>query len=413
MSWHARRGAMPSILLVTSVYPPAIGGPSLQTREIALALAARGWTTTVLAPRAERGPSPARDVPLVEIEGGDRQRRGWVSRNTALFRAIDGAVGRVRPDLVHVQVCEGNFPLYAGIAARRRRLPCLVKFSADFVWNRLNRDRYLGIPYEQIHTSSLRARALTAAQRMTFAQYDLVWATSPFQHHALTTTYRIEPERVRLLPNLVSTAESTGIGPRTSALTGMLTALVVARIVPWKGIDDCITCLRFPGMENVLLRIVGDGSPEYRAELERLSVRLGVAERVHFAGSVDPTRVGNEFVNADILVLASRYEPFGIVLVQAMSAGLPVVATRIGGIPSIVDDGETGLLVPPDSPEALACAIARLARDPDLRTRLGQAGNARCGRFSIEERIGDLVAIYEQLPRRRADRTSKRIQRCL
>jgi glycosyltransferase involved in cell wall biosynthesis len=118
--------------------------------------------------------------------------------------------------------------------------------------------------------------------------------------------------------------------------------------------------------------LAGDGSE--RAALEQQAAALGVAGQVTFAGQV-PNSALRQMLSAEwrVFVLPSLEEPLGVVIVEAMAAGLPIVATRAGGVLDLVRDEETALLVPPGDSAALAAAQIRLARDPALRERLGAA----------------------------------------
>jgi glycosyltransferase involved in cell wall biosynthesis len=146
--------------------------------------------------------------------------------------------------------------------------------------------------------------------------------------------------------------------------------------------------------EGVHTVVVGDG-PE-RAQLEALAGQLGLADRVHLAGHQQDVRPW--LAALDVLVLSSDWEGMPNALLEAMAAGLPIVATAVGGVPEVVVDGATGLLVPPGDPSALAEAITRLLRDPDLRRTMGQAGRARVERrFSINETVRLTEELYATL----------------
>jgi len=121
-----------------------------------------------------------------------------------------------------------------------------------------------------------------------------------------------------------------------------------------------------------------------------------VAEHVRFEGFCeDVPRLLGEL---DLLVLPSLWEGFGLVLLEAMAAGRPVVASAVGPIPEVVADGETGLLVPPEDPAALADAIVRVLLDADLAARLGGAGRRRVERFfGIERMVAQTDAVYQEL----------------
>lgn len=377
------------ILLVSTVYPPAIGGPALQTQEIAAALTHRGHAVTVLT--TSEAAEPSTEFELIHIPA----HRRWfdrLPRNLRLLQTLDGVLRRVKPDLVHMQTCEGNVPFAVGSVARAHRVPRLVKFSSDAVWSRLNRDRYLGLSYQSIHHSSLGARLLTLAQRTTLAQYNLVWATSPFLERSLTNIYGVQPSAIHALPNLIELSSQASVAKPSKAES---VALLVARLVPSKGIEVAIRAMAELREHPVQLRIVGEGAAGYEKSLRDLVTSLGVQPRVTFVGALAAAQLDAEYAAADLFVLPSWYEAFGIVLVQAMAAGLPCVASDVGGIPSVVRDGETGLLFPAGDCSALAAAMRQLADEP-LRRRLGEQGRSEAQRFDLQARLDDLLAMYQR-----------------
>ena len=178
----------------------------------------------------------------------------------------------------------------------------------------------------------------------------------------------------------------------------------VGRLVPEKGADDLLHAVHLLAAElpDVRAMIVGDG-PE-RTNLERLASRLGIGERVNFTGWLSPADVQRRLRAADAFVGPSRpgidgtTEAQGLVFVEAMLAGIPVVATGIGGIVDAVRDGETGLIVPPGSPEAIAGAIRRLAGDTGLARRLSERGRALAtSEFTREASARRFSGLYRRL----------------
>lgn len=121
--------------------------------------------------------------------------------------------------------------------------------------------------------------------------------------------------------------------------------------------------------------IAGDGP--WAGRLSARATELGLGDRVRFAGRLPHDEIPALLRAADVLVMPSRREAFGVAALEAAACGLPVVASDVGGVAETVVDGRTGLLVPPGDPAALAAALARLAADPDLRARLGAAGRER------------------------------------
>lgn len=168
--------------------------------------------------------------------------------------------------------------------------------------------------------------------------------------------------------------------------------LTVARLVPHKGMDITIRALahlatRYPDLRYA---IVGQG-PE-RAALEDLARREGVAERVHFLSELGDASLPLAYALATVYVGASRQtakdvEGFGIALLEAQAAGIPVVAGRSGGIPDAVQHGVTGMLTDPEDPAGVAAAVAELLDDPDGARQLGAAGRTAVERFFNWSRV--------------------------
>jgi len=166
----------------------------------------------------------------------------------------------------------------------------------------------------------------------------------------------------------------------------------VSRLDPVKGVSVLIEA--FAQVDEVYLAVIG-GGPE-RASLASLAGSLGVANHIRWTGHRrDVSRCLPAF---DLFVQPSLHEGLPNAVLEAMVAGLPVVATAVGGTPEVVVDGVTGLLVPPRDPDALAEAIACLLRDPDLRCKMGQMGRERVAQsFTVERMVEQTERLYERL----------------
>lgn len=153
---------------------------------------------------------------------------------------------------------------------------------------------------------------------------------------------------------------------------GALSVGFVGRFVEWKGVLTLADAWRAlaPRLPDAHLVLAGEGELE-----QEMRSRLSGVDRVHWAGFRDDVPAVMRAL--DVLAFPSRMEGFGLAAVEAMAAGVPVVAARAAALPEVVRDEREGLLVPPDDAHALAAAIERLARDPELRRRLGEAGGAR------------------------------------
>jgi glycosyltransferase involved in cell wall biosynthesis len=174
-----------------------------------------------------------------------------------------------------------------------------------------------------------------------------------------------------------------------------LQVIAVGRLSPEKGqagLLDAIAMLRDRGLD-VALTLVGDGPEE--ASLHAQVDRLELGALVRFVGRQDERTTLTSIAAADVLVLSSFMEGLPVVLMEAMALGIPVIATRVAGIPELVRDEVSGLLFDPADWAALADAIAKLAADPSLRKKLAAAGRQRIEKdFAIERAVGSLPALF-------------------
>jgi 2-deoxystreptamine N-acetyl-D-glucosaminyltransferase/2-deoxystreptamine glucosyltransferase len=188
---------------------------------------------------------------------------------------------------------------------------------------------------------------------------------------------------------------------RGDVLTGIPRPRIgyVGRLAPQKRADVLVEA--FGRMHRpASLVIVGDG-PD-RAQVERLVARSPARERITMTGFVTHTAVPAVLAALDVLVLPSAYEEMGSVLTEAMAAGLPVVASAVGGIPEVVREGSTGLLVPPLDADALAAALDRLVADPALREHLASGARAHADRYAWPRLAARVAAIYSDVRERQA-----------
>ena len=202
------------------------------------------------------------------------------------------------------------------------------------------------------------------------------------------------PARVERIPIGIDLAaiDSAGTDGAREERSGGPFLLLVGRLEANKGFDVAIDALarvaeRLPATWEAVL--VGAGSQ--RAALQRKARQAGLVDRLRFAGALSERELGLLFERAHLFVHPTLYEGGSIVTLEAMAHGLAVIATRVGGIPNKISDGENGILVEPGNAEALGREIARLASDPELRLSLG--ANAR---RTVEERF-DWAAVAELL----------------
>jgi glycosyltransferase involved in cell wall biosynthesis len=171
---------------------------------------------------------------------------------------------------------------------------------------------------------------------------------------------------------------------------------VVARLVPIKGHAYLLRALKLVAEEGVMLGAAFFGDGQMRASLEVLARNLGIAQNVFFLGfKKEPRRYAQAFEG---VVLPSLSEGFPLALVEAMLEGLPVVATKVGGVEDLVRDGEEGWLCAPADPSALASLMLELVRNPEQARAMGQKGRLKVsGQFTLDIHREKLFSIYREL----------------
>lgn len=179
----------------------------------------------------------------------------------------------------------------------------------------------------------------------------------------------------------------------------------VSWLIPEKGIADLLEAARYVLLEeeNVQLVLVGDGS--HREAYERLAAELGLSDHVTWTGLIQDPLAEGVYQAADIVCQVSRWqEAFGWVIAEAMAYRKPVIGTKVGGIPEVIDDGRTGFLVEPGNPKQIAEKLLQLLRDDRLSNQLGQAGrDTVLTKFDLEKNVTRLLRLYGVLPTEQKD----------
>jgi D-inositol-3-phosphate glycosyltransferase len=255
-------------------------------------------------------------------------------------------------------------------------------------------------------------RIVTERQLMNLS--DRLIAATPLEKNQLIECYEADPSKIDIAPPGVNLNLFQPL-PRAEALQHLglppdrKLILFVGRIQPLKGIDTLIKALalaieRHPDLrQKVTLSIIG-GAPNpdsdiEQAELEklhRLQAELGIGDVVSFLGAKDQNTLVYYYAAAQMVVMPSHYESFGMVAIEAMACATPVIASRVGGLTYSIEDGFNGYLVPREDPQALADKIALLLRYPSLRDQLGEQALRWVKRFSWQNIAADVLKIYQR-----------------
>ena len=212
------------------------------------------------------------------------------------------------------------------------------------------------------------------------------------------TAFPVAATRARVIHNGIDFAELTAGGDaRASAPPPAPYLLCIAAHNEKKGLDVLLRAFAAIARAHPELRLLLVGDGPLRGELEARARELAFDGRVEFLGARGRSDVARLLSGCLAFVLPSRSEPFGMVVVEALACGRPVVASAVGGIPEILEDGRSGLLVPPDDPDALARAVSSLLDDEAMRAALAAAGRARALHFGCERMAESYLHLYETL----------------
>lgn len=360
-----------------------VGGAALQVLELAAGQRRRGHDVLVLHGRlaedeesmaylAEELGVPTRYVPELQRELSPR-------RDSAAIRAIRRVIRLERPDVLHTHAAK------AGAAGRLAAL--------------LAGDARPGVRVHTFHGHVLRGyfgrrreRAFTLTERLLARTSSALIAVSPEVRDDLVALGVAPPERFTVVrygfdfPTSPEGAERAdgfvvGYAGRLTAIKRPLDLVRALRGILDRGVDATLV-------------LVGDG--EDRRPAEGLAAELGVAERCRFVGYQQ--RMDEWYASFDAFCLPSANEGTPVAAIEALAAGVPVVATRVGGTPAVVDEGESGFLVDVGDVDAISDRLAQLAGDPDLRRRMGRTGAEQMReRYGLERMVDEVERLYERL----------------
>jgi D-inositol-3-phosphate glycosyltransferase len=241
-----------------------------------------------------------------------------------------------------------------------------------------------------------------ANERSIVAQADRLIAANPAERHDLQTLYDADPARISIIPCGVDVDLFRPL-PRDEARTLLnlppdaKIVLFVGRLEPIKGVDillEALSQLDCSGCQGLALIVGGNLDGTEAARLLGMRDRLGLTERVRFVGAQEQRTLPYFYAAADVCVVPSFYESFGMVALEAMACGRPVVASRAGGLQFTVQDGQNGLLTPPGDAPALAATLQRLLTDAPLRARMGAQAKRTASDYSWKRVAEDMAGVY-------------------
>jgi L-malate glycosyltransferase len=377
---------------------PTVGGSGVVASELATHLGRRGHQVHVFSSKVPF--RLARGEPRVEVHVVDPQKRPPLE-NDAYSHALAGAMAEVAVtsglDVLHVHYALPHAP--SALAARQilqaggRKAPRLVTTLHGTDVTNVGEDP-----------------ALRMVTRHAVLASDAVTTPSAWLREAALAGLDLPVgTRIEVVPNFVD-LEAFHPAPDRPDLRALFprerwegaerpgVLLHASNFRKLKRVGDAVTALAEVARRRpAVLVLVGDG-PE-RAGVEKLAASLGLAGRVAFLG--ERPQLGPLFSQADLFLLPSDQESFGLAALEALASGVPVVASRVGGLPEVVVDGSTGRLVPPHDPQALAAAVLELLDDEPRRSAMGRAARDDAAtRFRPEPVVDRYEAIYREVAER-------------
>jgi len=371
------------LLLVTQDFPPDVGGIQTYSWELSRRLAARAEALHVVAPARPGAASVDASVPfpVQRVRG-----RPDLLPLTALA-AVPRLARRAQPHVAfHAQwQTVGASVLARMLTGWPRRIVCAAH-GRELLFNPLPDTLGARAAYDRVRRGLLQqVDAFLPVSRYTGGLLSDLGVPAARRHVVPNGT---DPERFRPVDG-ASLRRRLGLADHPLLLT-------VGRLVQRKGIDTMLRALPSVAEAAPQVQYLVAGTGPDRDRLTHIARAHDMTDRVRFLGQVPHDELPQYYSAADVFVMPSREAPpdvegFGLVFLEANACGTPVIGARSGGIPDAVVDGETGLLVPPSSPEALAQAATSLLTDADRRAALGEHGRHRAATTLNWDRIGERI----------------------
>ncbi len=376
------------------------GGMNVYIRELGRAMADRGIDVVVFTRRSDdHTPDVVEVMPgfkVVHVEAGPRERVPMKVLPAFVGEFAEATLQWIDQSGESYDIIHSHYWLsgWAGVLLKEKLgLPLANSFHT------LGRVKELTRRADEAPAGLLR----TMTEEEVIARSDCVVASTPYEFDDLMEHYAADPAALCTSPpgirHEVFKPGDKEAARRSTGLRGSEIILFVGRIQALKGVDTAIAAIAEVESSQAHLVIVGGPSgSDGPAELERLAdlvAELGLTDRVRFIPPVAREDLVSFYQSADAVIVPSRSETFGLVAAEAQSCGIPVIASAVGGLPYIIEDGRSGILIQRQEPSEFAAAIDSLLSDPDLAGRLAKGAIEHSQRFSWEATVSRFLELYD------------------
>lgn len=388
-----------NIVMVTPTYPPTQGGVQTQVNLLAETLNKRGHKITIITERVE----DALDVEIVEgitifrlppplVKLDPWRSYFFIRKNINTIKTI---LKEEKADVIHIHHANRSFA-YAYLLKKHFTTPIVSTIHVSWLGNPLYREWRMDIK-EPIR------RALKLLPGLWFDKQSIISAdfVIAISKHFEKVCKEIRGDgRVTTIPNAIDLNQ---FNPDVQTSSNILNTdgyniLCSGRLSPEKGQIYLVRALKtIDNFKNFHVFFMGASEPKEKKKIEILASKLKLKNYVHFIPPVPYDQVPQVYNNADLIVVPSTSESSGLVILENMALGNVVVASNVGGVPELIEDGITGLLVPPKNPNALAETIIKALEDWELRNKIKTNAIKRAMDFDIEKTVGKIEEVYTEV----------------
>lgn len=376
------------LLIVKPRFSAAIGGGETYVRELMRHFSRRGLEVHLLTGRHSFNTSTWEGCSIHAIDGFDSKDVSLQQATPQFYRALE----RVKPDVVHIHNLLAYW-LHSSLTSPGQ-YPTILTIHAS-----------PDLPQRLFGTfQDAAAETAFCKQLLTNGRYDkLLFGSSYYVDSYLKAVPEIARDKIDVAHYFPAQSIAGPVAPRQHLPSSIVRVLFPSRLVQHKGIEDCLRamkelpsnyCLDLPAFHY-------RSSAMYHRHINALIRELGLKERIIYPkGATTINQMATHYKRADVAVIPSHFEGFGIVAVEALSWGLPVVTTGVGGLGEIIADNENGIVVAPHSPSLLAEGIRRAAEDTPLRSKITSNGLKTVRKhFSYTQHMNQIERIYNEILR--------------